>query len=114
MTRYAPTAAFHSALESAARDGRYALRTLLKHARFTALVVITLGLAIGASTTVFSVVNAVLFQPLPYADSERLVWLWTVNDQSSLRQRASYPDFEDWRAATRTLGSSVTATSRPS
>jgi predicted permease len=103
MTRYAPTAGLRSAFESVARDGRYASRTLLKNTRFTALVVITLGLAIGASTTVFSVVNAVLFQPLPYAEGERLVWLWTVSDQSSLRQRASYPDFEDWSAATRTV-----------
>jgi predicted permease len=103
MTRHAPTAGFGSALESVARDGRYASRTLLKNARFTALVVITLALSIGASTTVFSVANTVLFQPLPYSDSERLVWLWTVNNQGSLRQRASYPDFQDWRAATRTM-----------
>jgi putative ABC transport system permease protein len=62
-----------------------------------------LALTIGASTTVFSVVNNVLLRPLPYADSDRLIWLWSVRAENPLKQRASYPDFQDWRVQTRTL-----------
>jgi putative ABC transport system permease protein len=55
------------------RDIRFGSRFLLKHPAFTALVVVTLGLGIGASTAIFSVVNRVLLEPLPYAEPERLV-----------------------------------------
>jgi putative ABC transport system permease protein len=91
------------ALDAFVRDVRYAWRALARHWGFTALVAITLALTIGASTTVFSVVNTVLLRPLPYADSDRLVWLWSVRAENPLKQRASYPDFQDWRAQTRTL-----------
>jgi putative ABC transport system permease protein len=90
-------------LDSLSHDFRYAWRALATHGRFTLLVAVTLALTIGASTTVLSIANAVLLRPLPYADSDRLVWLKTVREQSPLQQRASYPDFRDWRAATRTL-----------
>lgn len=55
------------------RDIKFGSRFLLKHPSFTALVVVTLGLGIGASTAIFSVVNRVLLEPLPYAEPERLV-----------------------------------------
>ena len=58
------------------RDLRYALRTLWRAPRFTALVVVTLGIGIGANTAVFSVVDAVLLRRLPYPDPERLVTVW--------------------------------------
>jgi putative ABC transport system permease protein len=89
--------------ESVIRDCSYACRTLLRNGSFTALVVVTLALTIGACTTVFAVASAVLLRPLPYADSRGLVWLKTVRDQGPLEQRASYPDFRDWRAKTQTL-----------
>jgi len=92
-----------SFFDSLSHDFRYAWRALATHARFTILVAITLALTIGASTTVFSIANSVLLRPLPYADSSRLVWLKTVRDQSALQQRASYPDFRDWREQTQTL-----------
>ena len=58
------------------RDLRYALRTLRRAPRFTALVVVTLGIGIGANTAVFSVVDVVLLRRLPYPDPERLVTVW--------------------------------------
>lgn len=90
-------------LGSITADLAHSCRAITRHWRFTTLIAITLALVIGAGTTVFSVVNAVLLQPLPYADSERLVWLWSVRSENPLKQRASYPDFVDWRAASRTL-----------
>lgn len=78
-----------------AQDLRYALRQLRKSPGFTAVAVITLSLGIGANTAIFSVVNAVLLQPLPYPDANRLVRVWSVSDRFPL-DVSSYPDFRDW------------------
>ena len=53
------------------QDVRYAVRTLLKHALFTAVTVATLALGVGANTAVFSVVNDAFLRPLPYPDPDR-------------------------------------------
>src|SRR5262245_43142457 len=57
------------------RDGRYAARTLAKHRGFTAAVVLTLALCIGANTTIFTLLNAVVLRTLPVSDAEQLVVL---------------------------------------
>jgi predicted permease len=63
------------ALESVLQDVRFAGRTLRRDAGFTLFAVLIVGLGIGASATVFSVVNALLLQPLPLGDADRLVWI---------------------------------------
>jgi predicted permease len=80
------------------KDLRQAIRQMRKSAAFTAVVVITLALGIGANTTVFSVVDAVLLRPLPYMQPERLVEAESFYDRNVSPSNLSYPDFLDWRA----------------
>ena len=80
------------------QDLRYAFRMLCKNPAFTAVAVLILALGIGANSAIFSVGNAVLLRPLPYADSHRLVKVWETNPRSNRwGQWVSYPDFADWR-----------------
>ncbi len=81
-------------------DLRYAFRQLIKNPGFTAVVVLTLALSIGANTTLFSVVNAILLRPLPYQNPDKLVALWMrftgigiPKDQNAV----SAPEFMDLR-----------------
>ena len=69
------TSGVSSILEMALRDIRYGLRGLRRAPAFSTIVILTLALGLGANTAIFSVVRAVLLRPLPYPDSERLMWL---------------------------------------
>jgi putative ABC transport system permease protein len=84
------------------QDLRYGARMLLKQPVFTLIAVITLALGISANTAIFSLVNAVLLRPLPFAGPERLVWTWgefSGGNQGS----TSPPDFLDYRAQNRSF-----------
>jgi putative ABC transport system permease protein len=83
-------------LEDLARDVRIACRTLRKAPGFTVVAVLTLALAIGAMTTIFSVVDGVLLRPFPYADMNRIVILGETT-RSGLPMSVAWRNFVDWR-----------------
>ena len=85
-------------METLLQDLRYAVRTLLKKPGFTAVVLITLALGIGANTAIFSVVNGVLIQPLPFKEADRLVAVLEANPKFATEPiGASFPNFTDWK-----------------
>jgi putative ABC transport system permease protein len=105
-------------LEDVRQDLRYAGRSLIRKPGYTAAAVLTLGLGVGATTAIFSVVNSVLLRPLGYADPARLVVLgyrpaddatratWATFDDymtQHMSVHVSYPNFELWRETTQDL-----------
>jgi putative ABC transport system permease protein len=85
-------------MDTLLQDLRYAARTMIRRRGFTALIVATLALGLGANTAVFSVIDSILLRPLPYADPGTLVIVWE-NDRLNRRER--YPvapaNYLDWR-----------------
>jgi predicted permease len=84
------------------QDLRFGIRQMLKAPGFAIATILTIALGIGATTAIFSLVNAVLLRPLPFADPDRLVAAGPLNDRriesANSVDSMSYPDFFDWRA----------------
>jgi len=84
------------------QDLRYGVRMLFKHRGFTIIALVTLALGIGATTAIFSVVDAVVLRPLPFKDPERVVRMWGTFSQGN-QASTSPPDFLDYRAQNSTF-----------
>ncbi len=86
-------------LEAVGQDLRYAGRTLRRETGFALFAILILGLGIGASSTVFSVVHTLLVRPLPFADDGRLVWIANNNGEGLSSQTLQVGHVMDYRAA---------------
>jgi len=90
------------------QDLRYGARMLLAKPAFTLAAVLTLALGIGANAAVFSVIDALLLKPLPYADSERLVHVYNTYPRGELPMAStSIPDYLDRRGQAPALADSA-------
>jgi putative ABC transport system permease protein len=100
--RSARRGAWREWFSSVGQDIRVGLRGLRARPGFALTVLFTLALGIGANAAIFSVIDAVLLRPLPYAQPDRLVHLWeTFDSKVDTRSEASYPDYLDWRTRNR-------------
>ena len=91
-------------MEGLLQDIGYGVRVLRKSPLFAMVAVLTLALGIGANTAIFSIFNAVLLSPLPYAHPEQLVALG-ASKPNFQNGSISFPNFRDWRADNRTFQS---------
>jgi putative ABC transport system permease protein len=90
-------------MEQLIQDLRYSLRTMRRDAAFCAVAVLILGLGIGANTAIFSVVNTVLFRPLPFRDPARLVWIANLGTNGLSAQTSRVFNFRDLREQNRSF-----------
>jgi predicted permease len=99
--------------ESLWADAKFAVRQLSKNLGFAVTAILTLALGIGATTAIFSLVNTVLLQPLPFPEQNRLMWI--AQQDHSLPgiapESLSYPDYFDWRAQNHTFSEMASYTS---
>ena len=86
-------------MASISRDIQYSVRSIIKRPGFSVVAIITLALGIGANSAIFSVVNGILWRPLPYSDPQQLVVPWENHQARGgpAREWFSPPDFADWR-----------------
>lgn len=85
-------------METFWQDVRYGVRMLVKNPALTLMVVVTLGLGIGANSAMFSVVNTIILKPLPVPHPEQLAVIANSHEENTDPHDISYPDFQDYRA----------------
>jgi putative ABC transport system permease protein len=91
-------------MDNLLQDVRYGLRTLARQPGFAATAILTLALGIGATTAIFSVVNAVVLRPMPFDQPDRVMVVTNTNTRTGARNTTiSGPDFVDWRAQNRSF-----------
>jgi len=90
-------------IDSVGQDVRYAIRTLRRDAGFTTFAVLIVGLGIGASATVFSLVDGVLLRPMPFRDPARLIWISNIGDDGVSEWRLQVGHFLDMGTRSRSL-----------
>lgn len=101
-------------IERLGADAKFAIRQLRKNYGFALTAILTLALGIGSTTAMFSLVNTVLLQPLPFPQQNRLMWL-SQRDHSLpgiIPESLSYPDYFDWRAQNHTFSGMASYTDR--
>src|SRR4051812_32119596 len=92
-----------SLVETLVRDLRHAVRTMRRDAALTAFAILIIGVGIGASATVFAVVNALWLRPLPFEDPERLVWVANGTAENLSRQAVQVGYVVDLREQSQSL-----------
>src|SRR5215471_9571597 len=99
------TSAARSPLDALSQDARYAVRLLARSPGFTVVAVLILALGIGANTSIFSVVSAVLLKPLPFAEPDRLVLLWEQTTSAGLNGHSTVApaNYVDWKERSRSF-----------
>src|ERR1700760_1846231 len=85
------------------QDLRYALRMLVRNPGFTAVAVVALAVGIGGNTAIFSVMYATLVTSMPFHDADRLVDISMTKTGGIQNMEASYPNFVDWRAQSKSF-----------
>jgi hypothetical protein len=90
-------------VDTLVQDMRYAFRTLQRNPAFASIAILTLALGIGATTAIFTIVDAVVLKPLPYPDPERLLTLWERSRTDGLESTVAPSNFCDWREQSRSF-----------
>src|SRR5688572_4376620 len=86
------------------QDLRFGIRTLWQQPAFTAVATLVLALGIGATTVIFSVIDAVVLRPMPYPDAGRLVVAWEANESRGMPiMNVAPPNLTDWRTRSRSF-----------
>jgi putative ABC transport system permease protein len=92
------------AVETTLQDVRFGARMLRRHGGYTAVAFLTLALGVGTSTTMFSIVDAVMLRPFPFPDPDRLVMVWEINSARGIRTfTGSAANYVDWRQSVTTV-----------